>query len=81
MAVRVKVEPKKSEVNCDHCGAVLEYIRSDIQSKEIEYQRSSETYYYIVCPVCNNKVYVQLKDEAVEGSRTASEVLEDVADV
>lgn len=71
MAVRVKVDPVKYEVSCDCCKAVLEYIGSDVQREEREYQRRSETYKYIVCPVCNNKVYIQ-------SGKTASEVLEGV---
>lgn len=71
MAVRVKVEPVKYEVNCDCCKAVLEYLGSDVQREEQEYQRCSETYKYIVCPVCNNKVYIQ-------SAKTALEVLEGV---
>ncbi len=71
MAVRVKVEPVKYEVSCDCCKAGLEYIGSDVQYEEVWHQRDSETCQYIVCPVCNRKVYVQ-------SGKTASEVLEGV---
>lgn len=47
MAVRVKVEPVKYEVSCDCCKAVLEYLGSDVQREEQEYQRCSKTYKYI----------------------------------
>jgi hypothetical protein len=77
MAVRVKVEPVKYEVSCKCCKAVLEYIGSDIQYEEVQYQRDSETRKYIICPVCNRKVYVQSEDKAIEDSdsKTALEVL------
>lgn len=81
MAVRVKVEPVKYEVSCKRCEAVLEYIGADIQSEEEQIQRSSITYYYIVCPVCNNKVYIQPKGRVAENDndcKTASEVLRDL---
>ena len=54
------------------CKAVLEYLGSDVQREEREYQRHSETCKYIVCPVCNSKVYVQ-------SGKTALEALENVA--
>lgn len=80
MAVKVKVGPKKHEVSCKRCEAVLEYIGPDIQSEEEQSQRSSTMYYYIVCPVCNNKVYVQPKDRVAERNddKTASEVLREL---
>lgn len=77
MAVRVKVEPVKYEVSCKCCKAVLEYIGPDIQYEEIQHQRDSETCKYIICPVCNRKVYVQSEDKAIEDSnnKTALEAL------
>ena len=43
---------KPKEVKCNHCGAILEYVRSDLE------HWSPYTFYsfYLRCPVCKEKI-------------------------
>lgn len=41
---------------CGNCGAVLEYVPRDIKSQTAtDYGGGSDTWYYIVCPQCQNR--------------------------
>ena len=51
--MKVVKEGTKRRVECNECGAILEYIRSDVCSEQVHYQ---EYAYYVVCPCCENKV-------------------------
>ena len=48
------------EVVCKNCGSLLEYVPKDIQNKTVkDYGGGSDTYYFITCPPCGEKVYVK----------------------
>ena len=40
---------KPKEIKCNHCGAILEYITSDLQPW-------SPYAFYLRCPVCQDKI-------------------------
>lgn len=47
------------EVVCRNCGATLEYVPNDIQEyKSYDYTGDYDTYKYVKCPPCGNKVHV-----------------------
>jgi DNA-directed RNA polymerase subunit RPC12/RpoP len=47
-------------VVCRNCGATLEYVPRDIQSRSYtDYGGDSNIDYYINCPPCGEKVYVK----------------------
>lgn len=51
----VELAPSK-RCTCYHCKSVLEYRWTDITSEYIrDYGGGGDTYYRIVCPVCNLK--------------------------
>ena len=55
MAVKV-IEYGKQRVKCDKCESALEYEKEDIETMQTgmnEYQNK------IICPVCNNTIYVR----------------------
>ena len=60
MAVRVvNPEPDKSvikQVICQNCGATLEYVPRDVQSKTVYCMTESESITFIECPQCNTTV-------------------------
>lgn len=63
MAVRIiNPEPDPSvlkQVICRKCGVKLEYAPIDVTSKEVsDYGGGSDTYRYIECPNCKNKIDV-----------------------
>lgn len=41
---------------CLKCGSVLEYGKPDIRGYRVYNYDSSFEYYYIVCPVCGDKI-------------------------
>lgn len=55
MAIKV-IEYGKRRVKCDKCESILEYKNEDIKTVQTgmnEYQKE------IICPVCNNTIYVR----------------------
>ena len=61
MAVKViNSEPDPSVIKhaiCRNRGAKLEYVPADVQSEQhYDYGGGRDTYYFIVCPQCSNKV-------------------------
>jgi DNA-directed RNA polymerase subunit RPC12/RpoP len=57
----VKVEPHPTvvkEVVCRNCGATLEYVPKDIQSRQVSCMGDIDTYRYIVCPNCSEDLGV-----------------------
>ncbi len=59
----VSVVPHPSvvkEVICRNCGATLQYVPKDIQSRTYkDYDGGSNTDYFINCPPCGEKVFVK----------------------
>ena len=51
-----KKEQKKYKIRCESCESLLEYTRLDEKSES--YYDSAD--FYIVCPVCKNKVYTKI---------------------
>lgn len=55
-----KEKPQRKK--CFHCGAMLEYVKKDIQKGEREGCDQREgayytyTYKYITCPACHEKI-------------------------
>ena len=48
------------EVVCRNCGATLQYVPKDIQSRTYkDYDGSSDTDYFINCPPCGERVFVK----------------------
>lgn len=39
---------KPKEVKCNHCGAILEYVGSDL--------KYSSDGYYLTCPICKRSI-------------------------
>lgn len=51
----VQAAPAK-RVTCYHCASILEYNYADITQEHVrDYGGGSDTYYRIVCPVCQLK--------------------------
>lgn len=47
-------------VSCKGCGTRIEYYENDVKSfVHHDYGGGSDTYRYINCPGCDNKVYVK----------------------
>lgn len=47
------------EVVCRNCGSTLSYVPKDIkEQRHYDYGGGSDNYYYIECPSCNDKVFV-----------------------
>lgn len=63
MVTIVKKEPDASVVKqaiCRRCGCTLEYVPIDVKSHvSHDHDGGKETMYYIVCPNCENKIYVK----------------------
>lgn len=54
--VKVVEEAPAKRTTCYNCRSVLEYVFSDITKELVrDYDGGSDTYYRIVCPVCNLK--------------------------
>lgn len=48
------------EVVCHNCGSTLNYVPRDVQSHTYkDYSGCSDTDYFIVCPACDEKVFVK----------------------
>lgn len=48
------------EVVCRNCGSTLQYVPKDVCSEQhYDYGGGSDTYHYINCPPCGEKVYVK----------------------
>jgi hypothetical protein len=45
-------------VSCHGCAAILEYTKSEIQTKRVSCMGDIDHVKYIVCPSCNNRVNV-----------------------
>ena len=58
----VSTQPHPSvvkEIICKHCGSTLEYVQADILSViYTDYGGGKDTSYFISCPPCGNKVFV-----------------------
>lgn len=63
MAVRVidpTPDPKVvKRVSCGNCGARLEYVPRDVESKLVSCMGDTDTVSYIVCPQCQDHVSVR----------------------
>lgn len=63
MVTVVSVVPDRSvvkEVICRNCGSKLEYVPADIQKHSYkDYDGTSNTDYFIICPPCSNRVIVR----------------------
>lgn len=47
------------EVICKHCGSTLQYVPRDIKEYNAsDYTGGRDISYYIQCPTCENKVWV-----------------------
>lgn len=59
----VKMEPHLSvvkEVICRNCGATLEYVPADVQTRiETDYGGGRDNVRYIVCPPCGHQQTVK----------------------
>ena len=55
MIIVLKLGTKK-KVECDKCGALLEYEKEDIQEQQIGF---NAFYEYIVCPECKYRIGVR----------------------
>jgi DNA-directed RNA polymerase subunit RPC12/RpoP len=45
---------------CKNCSSKLEYTKSEVETyKHTDYSGSTDTYHYINCPNCRQKVYVK----------------------
>lgn len=54
--VQVIESPPQRRTTCYNCRAILEYTFRDITSEYVkDWDGGGETYYRIVCPVCNLK--------------------------
>lgn len=50
----------KKRVVCKNCSSILVYLPCDIISYDKrDYTGDLDTYYYINCPECNNRVYLK----------------------
>lgn len=53
-------EKEVHKKTCKTCASVLEYTLDEVQSfVHKDYGGGSDTYYYIDCPKCTEKVYVK----------------------
>ena len=50
----IKENYKTKQIVCENCGSLLEYTPQDEHKVETNYYRFDR---YIICPVCNKKVY------------------------
>ena len=59
----VSTQPHPSVVKetiCKNCGAVLEYVPADIQSRrETDYTGGTDLIHFITCPPCGHKITVR----------------------
>ena len=58
--IKILKEGTKRQVECNECGALLQYQQEDI--KKEEYFLSQITSYYekyIICPQCHNKIILE----------------------
>ena len=45
------------KITCKTCASILEYTKSEeLEGKSTDYTGSTDTYDYIVCPECNERV-------------------------
>ena len=51
--IKVLREGTKKKVECENCGALLQYEKEDIQKQQTSF---SGFYDYIVCPECQLRV-------------------------
>lgn len=54
MAIKV-IEYGKRNVKCSYCGIKLQYEKEDVKTMQTG---MNEWQSYIVCPVCEEKIYV-----------------------
>ena len=60
MAVKVISGENLREVECWRCGAKLAYVYTDIKEDvQTDYTGGRDSYSYIDCPCCNQKVKVK----------------------
>ena len=54
-------ENKLKRTTCSHCAAILEYALVDTETKVIrDYGGGSDTYRFLTCPRCKEKVSVPM---------------------
>lgn len=62
MAIEVlgKDDGSYKKATCRNCGSILRYLPVDVESYEKrDYTGDLDTYYFISCPSCKDKVYVR----------------------
>lgn len=64
MAIRIieeKPDPSVvKRVSCKNCGVGLEYLPVDVTEHHVtDYTGSSDTLRFIICPKCNEHIYVR----------------------
>jgi hypothetical protein len=47
------------QINCSKCTYRLEYTGEDVKSQSYSSYGESDTYYYIACPRCKERVHVR----------------------
>jgi RNase P subunit RPR2 len=62
MVTVVNPKPHSSVIKrciCRNCGAELEYVPAEVQSKTVgDYGGGSDTYRFVTCPQCSQAVYL-----------------------
>jgi len=53
--MKIIEEHHGKRIVCDSCQSVLEYNKRDINYEQTNYNRFDE---YVVCPVCDHKIYI-----------------------
>lgn len=58
MAKLIRIDKTKAKrITHKDCGAVIEYFENEVQSyNKTDYGGGTDTYYYIICPNCKNKI-------------------------
>lgn len=66
MAIIIEKEGKLKyhKVKCSSCGSILKYLDNDEHGYNSEGIYGLESIYYIVCPLCNDKIYTRVFSEA-----------------
>ena len=48
------------KITCKTCASIIEYTKDEVKSfTHRDYGGGSDTYYHIVCPKCDEEVYVK----------------------
>lgn len=56
-------DKNQTVVVCDYCGSEIAYLPKDVEEENIDhYHLYTETYGYIVCPVCGEQIQLYRYD-------------------